>query len=103
MSPKAAFAIILDTKYTSYARALAYLNRTNLSTRRTELNLSFAKKFLANEKYKNWFCLNKPTEQISKTRSIDTNVLVPVQARTKTFLKSPIAYLTRLINEQHSK
>jgi hypothetical protein len=70
---KAAFAIILDTKYTSYARALANLNRTSLSTRRTELNLNFANKCLA------------------------------VQARTKTFLKSPVAYLTRLINEQHSK
>ena len=100
---KAAFAIILDTKYTSYSSALAFLNRTPLSSRRTELNLKFAKKCLANDKYKNWFCLNKPNEQISKTRSTDTNVLVPVQARTKSFLKSPIAYLTSLINEEHSK
>ena len=60
---KAAFAIILDTKYTSYSRALACLNRTTLSTRRKELNLKFAKKCLANDKYKNWFCLNKPSEQ----------------------------------------
>ena len=74
-----------------------------MSARRTELNLKFAKKCLANDKYKNWFCLNKPSEQISKTRSTDTNVLVPVQARTKTFLKSPLAYLTRLINEQQTK
>jgi hypothetical protein len=100
---KAAFAIILDMKYTSYVRALTYLNRITLSTRRTELNLKFAKKCLTSEKYQHWFCQNKPTEQISKTRSIDTNLLVPVEGRTKGFLKSPIAYLTRLINEDNVK
>ena len=95
---KAAFAIILDDKYRSYAKALTYLNRVTLSARRSELNLIFAKKCLKSDKHKHWFKLNKPSEQISKTRSIDDNVLVPVQARTKGFLKSPIAYLTNLIN-----
>ena len=97
---KAAFSIILDRRYTSYARALAYFKGTTLSSRRTELNLKFAKKCLSSEKYQHWFCLNKPSDQLSKTRSIDTNRLVPVEARTKGFLKSPIAYLTRLINEE---
>ena len=96
---KAAFSIILDRRYISYARALTYFKRTTLS-RRTELNLKFAKKCLSSEKYQQWFCLNKPSDQLYKTRSIDTNRLVPVEARTKGFLKSPIAYLTRLINEE---
>ena len=97
---KAAFSIILANKYTSYARALTYLKRTTLSLRRTELNLKFAGKCLKSEKYQHWFCQYNPTEQISKTRSLNTNVLVPVQARTKDFKNSPIAYLTRLINDK---
>ena len=97
---KAAFAIILDSRYTSYDKALAYFKRSTLSSKRTELNLKFAKKCLTSEKYQHWFCLNKPSDQLSKTRSIDTNRLVPVEARTKGFLKSPIAYLTRLLNEE---
>jgi hypothetical protein len=96
---KAAFAIMLDQEYNSYARALTKLNRTTLNLRRHELNLKFAKKALKSEKFSHWFCEYKPTDQTNKTRSVNTNVLVPVEARTKAFLKSPIAYLTRLIND----
>ena len=53
---KDAVAIMLDEKYESYAKAL------------TEWH---------------WFKLNKPSEQISKTRSVDNNLLLPVQGRTK--------------------
>ena len=102
-SSKICFAIILDEKYKSYAKALTYLNRVTLSTCRSELNLNFAKKCLKSEKYQHWFKLNKPPEKISKTRSVDDNLLVPVQSRTKGFLKSPIAYLTNLINMDNKK
>ena len=100
---KAAFAIILSDKYSSYSRALNYFGRITLSARRTELNLKFANKCLKSDRYKHWFKLNEPSNQISKTRSIDDNYLVPVQGRTKGFLKSPIAYLTNLINEDRMK
>ena len=100
---KAAFAIILSDKYSSYARALHYFGRITLIARRTELNLKFANKCLKSDRYKHWFKLNEPSNQISKTRSIDDNYLVPVQGRTKGFLKSPIAYLTNLINEDRMK
>ena len=96
---KAAFAIILDEEYNSYARALTKLDREPLSLRRHGLNLKFAKKALISEKFSHWFCEYRSTEQNKKTRSVNKNVLVPVEARTKTFLKSPIAYLTRLIND----
>ena len=90
---KAAFAIILDLNYTSYAGALKYLDRTTLSERRQGINLKFAKKALKSEKFHHWFCEIKPTEQVPNTRSrsVNTNVLVPVQARTKGFKNSPIA------------
>ena len=69
-----------------------------LSVRRHDINLKFAQKALKSEKYKNWFCKFNPSEQVSKTRSVNTNVCVPVEARTKAFGKSPLAYLTRLLN-----
>ena len=96
---KCAFAIILAEKYTSYNCALKNLTRATLSSRRTDLNLGFAKKCFKNEKYQHWFTLNKPTDIKNKTRSEESK-LMPVQARTSTFLKSPIAYLTQLLNEQ---
>ena len=95
---KAAFAIILGNRYTSYAKALTSLDRVTLSVRRQDINLKFAQKALKSEKYKTWFCKFNPTEQVSKTRSVNDNLCVPVEARTKAFDKSPLAYLTRLLN-----
>ena len=99
---KAAFAIILGKKYTSYNKALTFFNRTTLETRREDMNLKFGKKCLKSEKYQHWFVPNKPTVQSLKTRSVDENVLKPVEARTNAFKKSPIAYLTNLIIEDSS-
>ena len=99
---KAAFSIILAKQYRSYESALKLLNMETLSDRRNAINLKFAKKCLKNEKYSNWFCKMTPTDQQTKTRSKVTE-LIPVRARTKTFLKSPIAYLTNLINNEISK
>ena len=101
---KCAFAIILAENYSSYEKVLKWLNRTTLSIRRTELNLKFAKKCLKNDKYKNWFSDYDPTDQLLKTRSIKPDLLLePVKARTKEFKKSPISYLTNLINEDYCK
>ena len=73
-------------------------DRVTLSVRRQDINLKFAQKALKSEKYKTWFCKFNPTEQVSKTRSVNDNLYVPVEARTKAFDKSPLAYLTRLLN-----
>ena len=95
---KAAFAIILEKRYTSYSEVLKLLDRNTLQQRRSELNLRFATKCLKSEKYKHWFQHVLPTNQVLKTRSVKPSGLLPVQARTQAFEKSPIAYLTRLIN-----
>ena len=81
---KAVFAIILNQRYTSYARALTSLSRTTLGSRRQAVNMNFANKALKSDKFKHWFCEVNPSEQISKNRSVNTNLLVPVEARTKT-------------------
>ena len=70
-----------------------------VSKRRSDINLEFAKKWLKNEKYQNWFIKNNPSEIRNKTRSENT-ILLPVQARTGSYLKSPIAYLTQLLNDE---
>ena len=97
---KAAFAIILGKRYTTYSAVLQLLDRKTLKERRFELNLKFAKKCLKSEKYKHWFKPSVMSEQALKTRSVMKGKLLPVQARTKAFDKSPIAYLTNLINEE---
>ena len=89
---KCAFSSILDERYTSYKKLL---NKPSLSSRRTDINLSLAKKCQKNEKYQNWFINNNPNEIRNKTRSENT-ILLP---GTGSFLKSPIAYLTQLLNE----
>lgn len=98
---KTAFAIILAGRYTSYDSALTLLNMTSLTARRGELNLKFAQKCLKSEKFSHWFCKFNLTDQASKTRSEQPNLLEPVKARTKGLKNSPIAYLTRLLNENH--
>ena len=96
---KAAFAIILEKKYSSYSAALKMLDRKTLKQRRLELNLRFAKKCSLSQKYKHWFQPCIPSNQILKTRSVKPAGLAKVQARTKAFENSPIAYLTRLLNQ----
>ena len=95
---KSAFAIILAKGYTSYNNALRVLDRTTLSSRSSEMCLKFANKSLKSTKYQNWFFENKPNQQQAKTRSVKPD-FVPVEARTKTFGKSPLAYLTNLLNK----
>ena len=63
-----------------------------------DLNLRFAIKSSKSDKYKHWFVDNKQTETSLKTRS-EKSQLVSVKTRTVAFFKSPLAYLTRLINE----
>ena len=90
---KTAMAIILGVHYKSYKSALKILNMKTLEERRTELCLSFAKKSLKNEKFQSWFC-----------ESPDSDVQVkPVKTRTKRYLKSPLPYLTNLLNEDFKK
>ena len=66
---KCAFAIILAEKYSTYNHALKLFNRSTLSSRRTDVKLSFAKTSFRNEKYQHWFVENNPTKMRVKTRS----------------------------------
>ena len=96
---KAAFAIILGSQYTNYNEALVTLESESLTERRKIINLRFAKKSARNPKFSHWFCSNQSFRVNKTTRSCQMKSLAPVQARTKTFSNSPIAYLTKLLIE----
>ena len=83
---KTAFAIILGSGYKSYEEALILLDMETVETRRNSINLKFAK-----------FCSQTASVHNMKTRSSENNTILPVQARTTSFLKSPLAYLTKLL------
>ena len=97
---KAAFAIILGDEYKTYISALQILKMSTLTTRRKELCLKFAQKSPKSEKFSHWFCKRVETIQNEKNRSKFSEYL-PVLGRTSGFAKkSPIAYLTSLLNEK---
>ena len=67
---KAAFAIILEKRYSTYSAVLKLLDRKTLKQRRLELNLRFAKKCLLSQKYNHWFQPCTPSNQMLKSRSV---------------------------------
>ena len=94
---KCALAVILDKEYKSYNQALLTTNLKSLHDRRNNLCRKFALKAIKHEKFSTWFC---PTKEVNmKTRKAKT-LLKPVSARTTRYEKSPVAYLTRLLNEK---
>ena len=94
---KCALAVILDKEYNHYNRALQIVGLKTLCERRKELCSKFATKALKNDKFTNWFCPNQ--QHGMDTRSIKPP-LKAVSARTCRFEKSPLAYLTRLLNDK---
>ena len=92
---RAALHIILGMNYTTYRAALKQLNLETLEARRTHLCENFTKKASKHPKHKNWF---KTNIRETKTRQPQPKYC-PVVARTKRFEKSPLAYLTNLLNQ----
>ena len=91
---KTALAVIRGENHTTYADALTYFDLKTLKTRREKLCLKFALKAYRNPKFTSWFVLNKPEVN---TRSVKTH-LKQINTRTQRFKKSPIPYLTNLLN-----
>ena len=92
---KAELHIILGPDYVSYSNALEKVNLLTLEDRRVQLCLKFARKAIKNPKHTNWFRVNR---RVGKTR-LKQPLLCPVFARTSRFDKSPISYLTKLLNK----
>ena len=96
---KSATRIILGDAYTSYSRALETLGIQRLANRRKLLCLKFALKCEKDPKFSKWFKLNTKNRN---TRQKPTKYC-EVYSHTERFYRSPIAYLTRLLNEYYLK
>ena len=90
---KCALAVILD--YLSYNHAIEVVGVKTRAERRQDLCLKFAEKALKHSKFSNWFAQNEPVNIVTRSKK---TTLKPVQTRTNRFTKSPIAYLTDLLN-----
>ena len=98
---KSALSIILGPSYICYENALQKTKMERLDQRRTKLSLSFAKKAAKHHQHSSWFNLQQ-TDGQTNTRSVKP-LLKPVQARTQRLSKSPICFLTNLLNDDHAK
>ena len=91
---KSAFAVILGPAYKSYEEACATLTMETLEKRRELLSVTFATKSAMHQEHRSWFVQNVNN---LNTRSKKPPYL-PAQGRTQRFMKSPIPYLTELLN-----
>ena len=89
--------IILQDSYKTYKQALSVTNLQNLSDRREKICTKFALKAEKHDKFKKWFKVNKKR---TNTRSVPSKYC-PVISRTKRFERSPLTFLTSLLNKVH--
>ena len=94
---KSAFHIILGERYQSYTSALKITGTKTLFERRRQLCLKFARKSLKSNKFKSWFKLNTKNPA---TRQVQSK-FCEVYSRLDRFEKSPISYLTQLLNNDN--
>ena len=98
--------IILGEDYISYSNALEILETDRLSDRRYKLCENFVKKSQKHPKYQNWFAPNKnqiPFIQTRNEKVTPRNMFNPVKTRTDRYLKSPLPYLTDILNKLMTK
>ena len=88
-------AIILGISNNGYHDALEELQIKSLKDRRNDLCLSFAKKAAKSDKYKLWFTRTEGPNMLTRSEKTEYR---KVPARTKRFRKSPIPFLTDLLN-----
>ena len=91
---KSALYIILGNSYQSYTSALKLLQLETLFRRRQKLCTKFARKSYKNPKFNKWFKLN---DRVTITRHQGRR-FCQVYCRTKRFERSPISYITELLN-----
>ena len=90
----AAMHIILGNRYTTYPNALEWFNLDSLEDRRVQLCSKFVHKAAKHSKFKNWFKVN---EARTRTRQ-EQPKYCQVKARLGRYQKSPLSYLTAILN-----
>ena len=92
---KAFLHILLGQRYVNYEQSLEITGLESLETRRTQLCLKFAKKSANHPKHQHWFKLSDPGGP--NTRREKSKFKPPI-FRCNRLKKSPIPYLTNLLN-----
>ena len=92
---KCALHIILGDKYSSYREALGVVNLQMLGVRRDKLCLNFAKKSEKHSEHRNWF-----KQKTKKQTRQEDDKYMNIVARTDRLIKSPMSYLTDLLNKE---
>ena len=87
--------IVLENDYLDYDNALAKVGLDSLEDRRLQLCTSFAKNAAKDPKHKIWFVEHKQSGV--ETQSVKSKYKTPLH-RLNRFGKSPIPYLTGLLN-----
>ena len=90
---RTALAVIRAENHTTYREALTHFNIETLQSRRETLCLKFSIKAFKHPKFTGWFVRNEPT---ISTRS-NKPTLKHMKTRTRQLKKSPIPYLTALL------
>ena len=92
--------LTLGNLYTSYKAALEIVGLETLEDRRTGICLKFALKASKHPKHGEWFVPTDPSRP--ETRQFKQHLKPPL-CRLKRFEKSPIPYLTNLLNTKRTK
>ena len=99
---KTALAIILGDSYKSYSQACKILCVESLKQRRINICLKFAIQAQKSDRFSRWFAHNEEPKPTINTRYVENKIkhtFKPVKTRTRRYLRSPIPYLTNLLNE----
>ena len=102
---KCALHIIMGEHYQNYEQSRNELNVETLAIRRSNLCLKFARKAEKHKKYSKWFHPRKIFKPNFSTRSKKNQAKLkytPVPFRKMRYNRSPIPFLTQLLNEYHS-
>ena len=91
---KCALHIILGQNYNSYSSARKQLGLETLFERRRKLCLKFAKKAANSPKFSKWFKVYTTSRPVRNRKPKNHEVF----SRLKRYEKSPISYLTSLLN-----
>lgn len=96
---KVAFAAILGWAKNdiSYRKSLKILGLKSLKSRHSEICEKFARKSVNNPKFRTWYSINEVESKAYNTRSKQP-FLKPVTTRTVKFKRSPLPFLTSLLN-----
>jgi hypothetical protein len=92
---KTACAIILGSNYLNYENGLETLKLERLNKRRENLSKKFAGKAFKSEKFTSWIVKDSNENNTRRKAQKVKNV----QARTRRLRKSPLPYLTSLLNQ----